>query len=177
VFDLEQRAAAFPRGQVDLADLSVLFEQLLRQRDPDRLNDLKDNQFRNIFARMQRELPFDGDEPFSDQFQAIIQTISALTAASTTIINDRARRRRCLSFTGEDHRAGQRTAKLLDRATKSLAASRTEQDRFNLAVRNAMQTQAQNVNAGSFQAWIWTAIITLVCGATFGGLAMRISKT
>jgi len=44
-------------------------------------------------------------------------------------------------------------------------------------MRTAMQAQAQHVNEDSFWVWIWTAGITLVCGATFGGLATRISKT
>ncbi len=180
VFGLEQRAAALPRGQIDLADLSLLVEQLLRQADPDRLADLKDNQFRNIIARMQRELPFDGDvaESFADEFNAIFAALFG--------IDGRMDEEHQTIAPGGDgvYRLREQTIKLtkerqdlLDQATKSLAASRAEQDRFNQSVRQAMQARAQQVNASSFHAWIVTAIVTLICGATFGGLATKISRT
>ena len=180
VFNLEQRVAAIPRSQVDLADLALLVEQLLRQRDPDRLADLKDNQFRNILARMRRELPLEGDsaDAFADQFQQIVYAIFGPTCRidddhQTIVVGTDGLYASCEQNIKLDN---QRQI-LLDRAAKSLAATRIEQDRFNQAMRTAMQAQAQHVNEDSFWVWIWTAGITLVCGATFGGLAMRISKT
>jgi signal transduction histidine kinase len=180
VFNVEQRAAALPRSQVDLADLALLVEQLLRQRDTDRLADLKDNQFRNILARMRRELPLEGDagDAFAAQFQEMIEAIFGSAGRidddhQTIVVGSTGLHHYC----EENIKLVNQRQVLLDRAAKNLAATRIEQDRFNQLMRTAMQTLAQKVNEDSFWIWVCAAAVTLVCGATFGGLAMKISRT
>jgi signal transduction histidine kinase len=180
VFSAEHRAAGLPRSQIDLADLSLLVEQLLRQRDPDRLADLKDNQFRNILARMRRELPLEGDtaDAFAAQFQDIVYALFGPTCRidddhQTIVVGSRGVYQSCQ----ENIKLDNERQSLLDRAARNLAATRIEQDRFNQATRGAMQSLAQSVNEDSFWVWVCTAAVTLICGATFGGLAMKISRT
>jgi signal transduction histidine kinase/ActR/RegA family two-component response regulator len=180
VFNVEQRTAALPRSQVDLADLALLVEQLLRQRDADRLADLKDNQFRNILARMRRELPLDTDasDAFAAQFQDIVRAIFGPTGRidddhQTIVVGSTG----LYHFCEENLKLDTQRQSLLDRAAKTLAATRIEQDRLNQSMRSAMQSLAQTVNEDSFWVWVCTAAITLVCGAAFGCLAMRISRT
>src|SRR5204863_779710 len=46
----------------------------------------------------------------------------------------------------------------------------------NIATRDAIQALAETANQNCRWAWIWAAIVTVVCLVTFGSLATRISK-
>jgi signal transduction histidine kinase/ActR/RegA family two-component response regulator len=183
LLDLEQNGGALPVGQMDLADLALLVEQLLRQRDSDRLADLRDNQFRNVLARMQRETPLisvaaaDTPNSFSDQLQDVQ---NAIFGAGSRIDDDH---QTILPGEGGLYHSCEQTIKLdnerralLDRSARSLAAARVEQDRFNLATRDAMQSLSETANQSCRWVWIWTVIVTVACLATFGILATRISR-
>jgi signal transduction histidine kinase/ActR/RegA family two-component response regulator len=183
LLNLEQKGGALPVGQMDLADLALLVEQLLRQRDPDRLADLRDNQFRNVLARLQRETPlislaaadvsnsfsteledvqnsiFGSGSRIDDDHQTIVPGIGGLyQSCEQSIKLDKERR------------------KLLDRAAESLSAARVEQDRFNSVTRDAMQSLSETANQNCRGALRWAALVTLCCLGTFGFLATKISK-
>jgi signal transduction histidine kinase/ActR/RegA family two-component response regulator len=180
VFKLDQKVGNLRRGQMDLSDLALLVEQLLREHNPDRLADLKDNQIRTILARMQHELPLlDEDSgPFATQFR---QIPSAVFGSAYRIDEDH---QTVLLGSGGLYRTREQNIKLenergelLNWAAKSLAATRLEQERFNDTIRHSMQTMSRNADEGSFWGWVWTMVVALVCGVVFGALAMRISKT
>ena len=183
LLDLEQKGGALPVGQMDLADLMLLVEQLLRQRDHDRLADLRDNQFRNVLARMQRETPLisiaaaDASNAFSAELEEVQ---NAIFGSGSRIDDDH---QSILQGVGGLYQSCEQTIKLdnerrklLDRTAQSLSAARVEQDRFNLATRKAVQSLSETANQNCLRAWFWAAVVTVGCMATFGFLATRISK-
>jgi signal transduction histidine kinase/ActR/RegA family two-component response regulator len=180
VFKFDQKVGNLRRSQVDLSDWALLVEQLLRERNPDRLADLKDNQIRTILARMQRELPLSDDDsgPSAMQFR---QILTAVFGSTYRIDEDH---QTILLGSGGLYRTREQNIKLenergdlLNWAAKSLAATRLEQEHFNDTIRHSMQTRSRDADEGSFWGWVWTMVVAIVCGAVFGALAMRISKT
>jgi signal transduction histidine kinase/ActR/RegA family two-component response regulator len=180
---VEQKGSSLPVGQMDLADLSLLVEQLLRQRDPDRLTDLRDNQFRNVLARMQREAPLlseisvEGAKNFARQLEAV-QT--SIFGAGSRIDDDH---QTILPGIGGLYQSCEQTIKLdrmrrdlLDQAAQNLTLIRAQQDRFNQATNFAIESRSEEANQSCRLVWVATAAVTVVCLAAFGLLAMQISK-
>ncbi|HKD37581.1 MAG TPA: ATP-binding protein, partial [Pirellulales bacterium] len=180
---LEQKGSALPVGQMDLADLALLVEQLLRQHDPDRLTDLRDNQFRNVLARIEREAPLlsetsiEGAKTFAGQLRDV-QT--AIFGAGCRIDDDH---QTILPGIGGLYESCEQTIKLdrkrrelLDRAAENLASIRTQQDRFNQATHVAIEARSDEANQSCRVVWVATFAVTVLCLATFGLLAMQISK-